>query len=466
MDNLQNTNFRLKKLGKYYVLFAIAIVPVLFFLFQADPLPVYEMWSNFLMVLGISVSFATMGYFLLLALLAYCYKPAKHLDDDALPTCSVIVPAYNEGRQVMETIESLLNCDYPKEKMNIIAVDDGSKDDTADWIKLAGSRYPEQVKVILLPQNGGKKHALYQAIKSSDKDIIVTVDSDSMVAKDAVRNIMGFFVTDPNVGGVAGNIRIKNMDGGAIPKMLDVAFAFGFEFMRSAQSFIGSVLCTPGALSAYRRSAVLPLLDTWLHQTFMGLPSTIGEDRAITSLLIKSGKRVLFQNDAYAFTEIPTTYCRTCRMLIRWTRSDVRENLNMTKYAFSDILHWNWARIGLQINIVAFNLGIFLPVLFLPTTIAFIATHIGELPGMLAYCCFFSTIWAAIPAMIYADRYSVRKSLWAFAYGIFAALFLSWIPVFSLFTVRNGNWMTRELSEQGRESEAKAISADATHREA
>ena len=466
MDNLQNSNFKLKKLGKYYVIFGIVILPLLFVLYQDDHMPVYEAWSNFLMVLGLGVSFATMAYFLIVAFLAYCYKPSRHLSDDELPTCSVIVPAYNEGKQVLETIESLLNCDYPKEKMNIIAVDDGSKDDTAEWIKVAGSRYPEQVSIILLERNGGKKHALYQAIKTSRDEIIVTVDSDSLVAKDAVRNIMGFFVADPQVGGVAGNIRIKNMDGGAIPKMLDVAFAFGFEFMRCAQSFIGTVLCTPGALSAYRRSAVMPVLDTWLNQTFMGLPSTIGEDRAITSLLIRSGNKVLFQNDAYAFTDIPTTYCRTCRMLIRWTRSDVRENLAMTRFAFSNISKWNWQRIGLQINLIAFNLGIFLPILFLPTTVAFIATHIHELPHTLTYCCFISTLWAAIPAMIYADRYSARKSLWAFAYGIFAALFLSWIPVFSVFTVRNGSWMTRELKEQGRESEEKAITGEAAHREA
>lgn len=454
MSQAQNTGFQAKKLGKYYFILIMVILPLLYFVVTEKYSGFYDSWNLLLMFLGVGFSCFTMGYFLFVALLAYCYKPAKTLSDAELPGCTVIVPAYNEGKGVLQAIESLIAGDYPAGKLEIIAVDDGSKDDTRDWVLLAQRRHPEQVSTMLLDRNQGKKNALYLGFKAAKHEIVVTVDSDSEVLPDAVRKLVGAF-GDAKVGGVAGNIRIGNIEEGPLVKMLDVAFAFGFEFMRSAQSFIGSVLCTPGALSAYRRSAVLPILDVWLEQTFMGQPATIGEDRALSSLLIRSGYKVLYQSNAYALTRIPSTYVRMCRMLIRWTRSDIRENLAMTRYAFGDIMHWNWQRIGLQINLVMFNLGILLPVLFLPTSIAFFATHLDQMQFLLSYSCVLAAIWAVVPAMIYANRYSVSKSLWAFAYGVFGIFFLTWVPIYSLFTVKNSSWMTRELDQQGREKEAR-----------
>ncbi len=454
-EQVKNTGFNPRKLGKYYVFLVMMILPLLYFVGREQYTALYDNWSYILTFVGVGFSCFSMAYFLLVALLAYCYKPAQRLGDAELPGCTVIVPAYNEGEQVLAAVESLVNCDYPKDKLEIIAVDDGSHDDTRDWLLLAQRRHPELVSTILLDENKGKKNALYLGFKSAKYEIVVTVDSDSEVMPDGIRRLVGAFPRDAKVGGVAGNIRIGNINDSPLTKMLDVTFAFGFEFLRCAQSFIGSVLCTPGALSAYRRSAVLPILEEWLAQTFMGQPATIGEDRALSSLLIRTGYKVLYQSDAYALTNIPSRYVRMCRMLIRWTRSDIRENLAMTRYAFSGIGHWNWQRVGLQINLVMFNLGIFLPIMFLPTSVAFFITHLGQAHLLLSYSCAIASIWAILPAMIYANRYSVSKSLWAFAYGIFGIFFLTWIPLYSLITVKNSSWMTRELSQQGREDQMR-----------
>ena len=140
-------------------------------------------------------------------------------------------------------------------------------------------------------------------------------------------------------------------------------------------------------------------------------------------------------------------------MLVRWTRSDIRENIAMTKYAFSDIKKWDMLRMGLQLNLIFFDLGMLLPLIFFPTFILFILTHLGNIHYIAAGTAVVSCIWAILPALIYADRYSVKKSLWAFAYAVFGAFFLSWIPGYSLLTVKNSDWMTRELSQQGREEE-------------
>jgi hyaluronan synthase len=102
------------------------------------------------------------------------------------------------------------------------------------------------------------------------------------------------FVTQKNCGAVAGNIRVLNTKKEILPKMLDVSFVMSFEFVRSAESALNSVLCTPGALAAYRKDAVLKCLPEWISQTFMGQPSDIGEDRAMTNMILKQGKSVQF----------------------------------------------------------------------------------------------------------------------------------------------------------------------------
>ena len=102
-----------------------------------------------------------------------------------------------------------------------------------------------------------------------------------------------------------------------IPKMMDVGFMFGFELIRSAQSLAGCVLCTPGALSAYRKSAVLPLVDEWLNKTFCGKKTVIGEDRELTCMLLKNKWEIVYQESAKAYTNMPVTYINLCKMLLR-----------------------------------------------------------------------------------------------------------------------------------------------------
>ena len=120
-------------------------------------------------------------YFYLLGTGILCcfYKPKKKITNDAeLPFCTVIVPAYNEGQHVEKTIQSLLECDYPVDKLEIIAINDGSADNTWFYISRAAQAAPQLVKAINLPENKGKKNAIYVGVEQSRGEIIVTVDSD------------------------------------------------------------------------------------------------------------------------------------------------------------------------------------------------------------------------------------------------------------------------------------------------
>ena len=265
------------------------------------------------------------------------YKPVASVSDKELPTVTVIVPAYNEGKQVWDTLMSLAESNYPKDKMQILSIDDGSKDDTWDWMLDAKDKLGDRLDIFQQPENKGKRHALYRGFNIGNGEVFITVDSDSIVTEDTLRNLVSPFTKDEKCGAVAGNIRVLNNKKEMLPKMLDVSFVMSFEFVRSAESNLNSVLCTPGALAAYRRSAVFNCLPEWISQTFMGQPSDIGEDRAMTNMILKQGKHVLFQKDAVAYTNVPEEYLGLYKMFIRWGRSNVRENISMAKYVFTSL---------------------------------------------------------------------------------------------------------------------------------
>ena len=386
-------------------------------------------------------SLVIVGYMLFQAVLVIFYRPYKgHCE---LPGCTVIVPAYNEGSAVADTLRSLLKSDYPKEKLEIIAVNDGSEDDTWSWIKLAARESGGIVKPVSFERNQGKKHALYHGFTNASFDVVVTVDSDSIVEPGTLAELVRPFAR-PEVGGVAGTVRVANIHEGFVPRALDVFFVFSCGFLRCAQSVIGAVLCSPGAISAYRKAALLPHLDGWLHQTFMGVPSNIGEDRALTSILLRNNYHVVLQADAKVVTRVPTTYAQLCRTLIRWTRGDVREGLLMIRHFFT-----RWPRdlrtAVLQFILVFQLFGLTLPIiamLLLPLSVPGNAAALGV---VLVYLAAVNWLWATVPALLYAEKESPVRGLYAFAVGFFNLIALSWICVYSWITVRNSRWMTRDV---------------------
>ena len=284
-----------------------------------------QAWGNTLIALFAGFSSLALAELVWRIILVLRYKPIAGVSDDQLPTCTIVVPAYNEGRQVFDTLKCLAASNYPREKIQLIAVDDGSVDDTWEWIKNAKKTLALPVLTIRQPLNQGKRQALYDGFKKSTGTVLVTVDSDSMVEPDTLRNLVTPFSVNPIIGAVAGNVRVLNQAQGIIPRMLDIVFVFSFDFMRASQSMFRTVTCTPWALSAYRKSAVIGVLDKWLNQTFLGRRANIGEDRAMTNMILRQGYDVVFQRNARVFTEVPVAYAQLCKMYLRWARSNVRE---------------------------------------------------------------------------------------------------------------------------------------------
>lgn len=366
------------------------------------------------------------------------YKAIKSVSDTELPKCTVIVPAYNEGKLVYETLLSISKSNYPKDKIEIIAIDDGSKDDTWQWINRANNDLAGILTVFKQPKNMGKRHALYRGFNHGNGEVFITIDSDSVVEEDTIRNLVSPFVVDENCGAVAGNVKVLNKTQGMIPRMLNVSFVFSFEFIRAAQSSLGFVLCTPGALSAYKRDAVFNCLDNWIEQKFLGNFATIGEDRAMTNFILKQGYSVKFQRNAKVLTNTPTAFKNLHKMFTRWGRSNVRETLMMNSFIFKNFREKN--KTGARFIYLNQWLRLLLAIPMMILMLYFLFSH------PMLYVCSALTgtfIFSSIQMLFFTRQYNFIESLWAYPYSVFYMFALFWILPFAITTVKNGGWLTR-----------------------
>ena len=173
-------------------------------------------WGRALMALGWSLAGINLAATVWWIVLVMAYRPVPPAADDELPTCTIVVPAYNEGAQVLKTLRSIAASDYPPGKLQVVAVDDGSKDDTWEWICRGAREFPGLVQVRRMEVNRGKRHALTEGFQMAWGEILVTIDSDSEIEPATLRHLVSPFVRDARVGGVAGNVRILNRRDGVI----------------------------------------------------------------------------------------------------------------------------------------------------------------------------------------------------------------------------------------------------------
>ncbi len=369
------------------------------------------------------------------------YRPIPPYPDACLPSCGVIVPAYNEGHQVFETLRSIAESDYPSKKLKIVAVDDGSKDDTWAWIQQAARQMPGRIIPLRLSKNQGKRRALYTGFVQCPTEIFVTIDSDSQVSPETIRSLVAPFIKDSSVGAVAGNVRVLNRREGLIPRMLDVNFAFAFDFLRASQSMVNTVMCSPGALSAYRSELVKNALPEWINQKFLGRKANIGEDRAMTNMILKQGFHVHFQSTAKVYTKVPTHYRQLCRMFLRWARSNIRETLVMTRFVFTRFRSGPMlgARINLLLGLLNISFGQMMKLMLL--------IYVISIPAALNIrWLMWAVVAGALPAAFYIYRYRSSNCIWAFVYSLFWTTGLWWISLYATLTPHKTKWLTRELA--------------------
>ena len=392
-------------------------------------------YASFLPALGAAYALAVLLFQLIRTVLWACYRPYP-LAQGPLPSVTVIIPAYNEGEMVEKALASVAASDYPADRLEIICVDDGSTDDTWAHIAQARERYPHLLRAVRFQANRGKKEALFAGFTQARGEILVTLDSDSVMAPEALRHLVAPLLADAQIGAVAGNVKVYNRHQSLMGKMQAVRFV-NLDYLRASQSLYRTVVCTPGSLSAYRRQALMPVLSAWRRQTFLGAPCFHTEDRALTNFILRGGYYTYYQRTAVVHTLVPETYTGVCRMYLRWERGNVRESCVQLGYLFT-----RYRSKYRLMPIVEF----FLAQLEYPLTLLFfgvLAASIIVYPPML---------FKFLTALGIASLLNLLYYLWLerdldFIYGViysyYAFFLLQWIYPYAFVTVRDRRWLTR-----------------------
>jgi cellulose synthase/poly-beta-1,6-N-acetylglucosamine synthase-like glycosyltransferase/peptidoglycan/xylan/chitin deacetylase (PgdA/CDA1 family) len=217
---------------------------------------------------------------------------------------SVVIPAYNEERVIAQSVRRILESTH--RNLEVIVVDDGSKDDTLAVLTANFANDP-RVALVSVP-NGGKAGALNAGLSRAQGAVVVALDADTIFRRDAIARLARWF-TDPEVGAVAGNAKVGNRIN-MITRWQALEYIGAQNLERRALAALGTLTVVPGAIGAWRRQAV--------EQLGGFSNDTVAEDQDLTIALQRSGYRVLFDSSAVAWTEAPTTFRGLARQRFRW----------------------------------------------------------------------------------------------------------------------------------------------------
>lgn len=226
------------------------------------------------------------------------------------PLVTIVVPAFNEGPVIEQSIRSLLCMDYPC--FEVLVVDDGSTDDTYQRA-LHASRGCGRVRVVRKP-NGGKASALNVGLAHARGSLILNMDADSKLSSNTLRDCVRHFC-DPSLAAVAGNIKVANREN-LVTRLQALEYIHGLALERRAQNAIKAVSVIGGPLGMFRKSALLEV-HGYDHDTF-------AEDRDVTLKLLAKGWCVTYEPQARAWAESPSRWLDLLAQRYRWTRGTVQ----------------------------------------------------------------------------------------------------------------------------------------------
>lgn len=257
-------------------------------------------------------------YYIIFWILLLLEKPPKEkkIKFEKLPLVSIIIPAYNEEKTIASTIESVLNLDYPKNKLQIIVVNDGSIDNTKQIVKKIVKKYKN---ILLINQkNKGKASAMNHGLKYVKGKFFVSLDSDSFVSRDALKNMLPYF-SEEDVGSVTASLKTKD------PKTFIEKIQW-FEYLvntfyKKLMSYLDCILVTPGPFSVYRTNVIKKLGGFDENKNLV-------EDFEMALKLQKAHYRIALALEADVYTVPPKTFYGLYRQRNRWYKGSIFNVLN------------------------------------------------------------------------------------------------------------------------------------------
>ncbi len=285
--------------------------------------------------------------FLLVSYLERAFLRRAKLQTDLgapLPKVAIVVPCYNEEHALASSLQSLLALDYPKELLQILVVDDGSRDDT---LAVAQTFATDSRIRVFHKENGGKHTAMNWGLDHTDAELIGCLDADSIVAPDALRHIVPLFA-NPKIAAVTPGIHVK-LPKTILQHMQNVEYRLSL-FNRFILAALGSAFITPGPFSIFRAS-IIRSLGSWryAHST---------EDMEMALRIQEAGYMIANAPRARVDTATPETIRTLYRQRVRWTYGWLRNAIDY-RHMFGNFRYGNLGIIILPLAIISIFTGIY-----------------------------------------------------------------------------------------------------------
>ena len=349
------------------------------------------------------------------------------------PRVTFVIPCKNEEQAIGTTVEKCFSVDYPIDKIQVIVINDGSTDNTIDVLREAEKQFDNLV-IIDWEQNRGKRHGMYEGIQRSSGEIVIQLDSDSYLHSKDFRNFIEPF-RNPEVGAVCAHADPANADENLITKMQAAFYFMSFRIMKAAESVTSTVFCCSGCASAYKKSVILPIMDQWLAESFLGRPVTWGDDRSLTSWVLKTGYKTLYTDQVQAYTIVPNTWSQLLKQQLRWKKGWIVNATITSRFIFRT--H------PLTALLYYFPLVV---ISFLTPIMAFRALIYGPLVHGTMPIFYLSGVFLITSIMVLFYRsVSRRNKYWPylFLWSLFNLFILSYLMFYAVLRLQDRSWVTR-----------------------
>ncbi|MEN3015671.1 MAG: glycosyltransferase [bacterium] len=245
--------------------------------------------------------------------------------DSDLPMVSVLIPMHNEEKVVHNIVRSLINSDYPADRLEIILINDHSDDSTGQILDEYAKKYSFVKPYHRYSGNRGKQNALNDAVELAKGDIIVVYDADYIVPRSQIKDMVKFFM-DPEVGAVMGRVVPINYGTNFLTMMLDLERSAGYQVDQQARYNLNLIPQYGGTVGAFRKDVFIKLgkFD----------PNILAEDTELTIKMYLNGYKVAYANRLECYEESPENWYVRAKQIRRWSRG---HNQVLFKYLFKVI---------------------------------------------------------------------------------------------------------------------------------
>ena len=248
-------------------------------------------------------------------------KIAYHdIIDSDLPKVTVLIPMHNEEKVINNILNSLINVDYPKDKLEIIPINDHSTDKTKEILESYSSKYSFIKPYHRYESLRGKQNSINEVVEIAQGDIIVVYDADYIVPKGQIKDMVKAFI-DPEVAAVMGRVIPYNFNKNLLTMMLDLERSAGYQVDQQARYNLDLIPQYGGTVAAFKKDIFIKIgkFD----------PNILAEDTELTFKLYLNGYKVVYSNRLEALEEVPEDYKVRAKQIRRWSRG---HNQVMFKY--------------------------------------------------------------------------------------------------------------------------------------